>query len=619
MRPVPGMRPVRGLIKLLTPDQPLELQIVGRTLWHAVLVGLGAGIIGCLFFAGSELLFTLMFEQLAGYEPLTARGESVWHFGGAGDLRLWLLPLIPALGALFAGWITRFAPECRGGGGDATIDAFHRADGVMRRRVLWVKPLASIATLGSGGSGGREGPTMLIGGALGSTIAGLLRVSARERRALMLAGVAAGIAAVFRTPLGAALIAIEMLYRDDFESEAFIPAVLASVIAYSISISIFGEATLFGYLAPYAFRPEHIPLYIALAVFVSAGAILFLGTLRLAHRLFARIACPDWIRPALGGLALGVFVLATIHWLGPLVGRPDRGLGGFGGGYGAAQVAITGAPWVSSDWTGVQLLLSLALAKVVATSLTLGSGGSAGDFAPSLAIGALLGGGFGLAARLLLDDPTIQPGAFALVGMGTFYGGIAKTPLAALVLVCEMAGSYDLLVPLMLAGGVAFVALRRISLYHAQVPAMRDSPVHKRDADPLQRMKCRDVIRGERAVVTLSPAMDVGALTAVAERAADQDVFPVVDGVGGGLRGLVAAEALRVIASNPELHRVAIVADIMAEAVSVTADQDLRVAASLMIAHDLRAIPVVDPVSGAIAGLLDEHDIAAAALGGRTA
>jgi CIC family chloride channel protein len=610
------MRPVRGLVALMTPERPLELQIVGRTLWHAALVGLGAGILGCLFFAGSEYLFMLAVEQLAGYESLRATGEPSWNHGGGGEYRWWLLLALPAVGALVAGLITQYAPECRGGGGDATIGAFHRSDGVIRRRVLWVKPLASIATLGSGGSGGREGPTMLIGGALGSTIARLLRVSARERRALMVAGVAAGISAVFRTPLGAALIAIEMLYRDDFESEAFIPAVLASVIAYSISISIFGESTMFGRLAPHVFHPQHIPLYILLAVFISGCASAFVGSLRLAHRIFDAIPCRDWMRPALGGLALGVFVVATLHFVGPMMGRPDRGLGGLGGGYGAAQVAITGAEWLPSNWTGVQLLFSLAAAKIVATALTLGSGGSAGDFAPSLAVGGLLGGGFGLAAQLVLDDPTIQPGAFALVGMGTFYGGVAKTPLAALVLVCEMAGSYDLLVPLMLAVGVAFVALRRIPLYQAQVPTIHDSPVHQREADPLLRLRCRDVLRADRAFVALSPEMDVPSLTAITERAADQDVFPVVDR-GGVLRGLLPAEALRVVASNPELQQVAIVADMMSAPVSLRTDQDLREAAELLITHDLRSVPVIDPQSGAIVGLLDEHDIAAAALGSR--
>ncbi len=278
-----AVRPVRNLVALIAPvDQPLELQIVGRTLLHAALVGLGAGVLGCLFFAGSELLQNLLLEQLAGYEPLRAHGERVWGAPPASTLNFWLLALIPAVGALVGSFITRYARECRGGGGDATIDAFHEHGGAIRRRVLWVKPLASIATLGSGGSGGREGPTMQIGAALGSTVGRYLRVSARERRVLMVAGIAAGISAVFRAPLGAALIAIEMLYRDDFESEALIPSVLASVIAYSVAISVFGQSTLFGHLQPFSFRPEHIPLYIGLAILISAAASSFVGSLRLA-------------------------------------------------------------------------------------------------------------------------------------------------------------------------------------------------------------------------------------------------------------------------------------------------------------------------------------------------
>jgi CIC family chloride channel protein len=607
------LRPMRGLLALITPaEQPLELQIVGRTLLHAALVGLGGGILGCAFFAGSDLLQNLLLERLAGYEPLRAQGEKVFSTSHASHVHLWLLLIIPALGALVAGLVTRFAPECRGGGGDAAIEAFHHHDGVVRRRVLWVKPIASIATLGSGGSGGREGPTMQIGAALGSTVGRYLKVSPRERRVLMLAGIAAGISAVFRAPLGAALIAIEMLYRDDFESEALIPAVLASVIAYSVAISVFGQSTLFGHLAPFSFRPAHIPLYIILAVVVSAGASLFVGTLRLTRRLTNRLRITAWLKPALGGLALGVFVVLLLHFAGPLFGRADRGLGTLGGGYGAAQVAITGADWLPLGWRGVEILLLLALAKIVASSLTIGSGGSAGDFAPALAIGAMLGGAFGLAARIVFDDPTIQPGAFALVGMATFYGGIANTPLAALVLVCEMAGSYDLLVPLMLAEGIAFVALRRVSLYPAQVPALRDSPVHKREADPLQRLRCHDVLRRDRPFVTVGPHTSVPALTALVERSPDQDVFPVVDDAGL-LCGVVAAEALRIVASNPELHQVAVVADLMAPPASAGIDQDLRTATRLMVAHDLRALPILGP-GGAIVGLLDEHDISATLL-----
>src|SRR5205823_11541700 len=189
--------------------------------------------------------------------------------------RPWLLAIVPAVGALASGMISELAPETRGGGGDAMINAFHRQDGVVRKRVAWVKGLASIFTLGTGGSGGREGPTMQIGGALGSTCAWLLRVDARERRILMVSGVAAGIAAVFRTPLGAALLAVEVLYRDDFEADALIPAVLASVVAYSVVITIFGESTLFAQPSRFPFVPAHLWLYGLMAILVTLLATLF--------------------------------------------------------------------------------------------------------------------------------------------------------------------------------------------------------------------------------------------------------------------------------------------------------------------------------------------------------
>src|ERR1041384_5975042 len=172
------------------------------------------------------------------------------------------------------------------------IEAFHQHDGVMRGRVIWVKAGASLFTLGAGGSGGREGPTMQIGAAIGSTVGRALRVTGRERRILMVAGVAAGMAAVFRTPLGAALLAVEVLYRDDFEADALVPAVLSSVIAYSVVISIYGESTLFARAPRYPFHAGHLPVYAVLALFTALLAALFVTTLRTVQRLTDRLRVP---------------------------------------------------------------------------------------------------------------------------------------------------------------------------------------------------------------------------------------------------------------------------------------------------------------------------------------
>ena len=282
---------------------PLDLRIVGRMLFHAAVVGMAAGFAGALFFGSLEYVQRFLLEDLAGYTVLRAHGETFAARQGPRIFRPWLLVLLPALGGLACGLLTRLAPEARGGGGDAMIEAFHHNGGIIRRRVIWVKALASLFTLGTGGAGGREGPTMQIGGALGSVVARILGVSARERRILLIAGVAAGISAVFRTPLGAALLAVEVLYRDGYESDALIPAVLASVVSYSVVISIFGESTLFAHAPRFPFVPRHLPLYGLLAILVAALAVVFVSTLRRTKKAFNALPVPSWARPALGGLA----------------------------------------------------------------------------------------------------------------------------------------------------------------------------------------------------------------------------------------------------------------------------------------------------------------------------
>lgn len=451
--------------------EAMDLAALRRELFHSVLVGAGAGLVGAAFFFLSELVQRGLLEGLAGYTPLRALGESSGPHATSTLFRPWLLVLLPALGGLVVGLIARYAPEVSGGGTDAMLDAVHHRDGVIRGRVLWAKAVASIAALGTGAAGGREGPTMLLGGSLGTWVARGLNLGAKERRVLVVAGAAAGIAAVFRTPLGAALLAVEVLYRDGFESDALVPAVLSSVTGYSVAILLFGETTLFAHSARYPFVPVHLLLYGLLAVVVAFFAIAFLSLIGAVRRILRSLDLPAWLVPGVAGLGLGALATTAILTFQGPEAKAGQGLGILGGGYGAAQLAISGGPLLGEGWDAVQVLLLLGVAKLLGSALTLGSGNSAGDFAPSLALGGLFGGAFGRAAQILLDDPRLDPGAFALVGMGAFYGGIAHVPLAAMVLVCEMARSYDLLVPLMLAEAIAVVVLRKHSLYHAQLKA----------------------------------------------------------------------------------------------------------------------------------------------------
>lgn len=439
-----------------------------KLLIQSALVGVVAGVSGCGFYSALEAMQRTVLEGWAGYTPLAAAGEGIVRETLTTPFRPWMLCVLPAVGALLGGVVSfRFAPETRGGGADGIIAAYHK-DGTVRRRVAVIKAVSSVFCLGFGGSGGREGPIMQVGGAIGSFVGRVLKLDARAQRILLVAGIAAGVAAIFRTPLGAALLAVEVLHRDSFESEALVPSVVASVVSYSIFISIYGESTLFAHAARYPFVPGHLPLYMLMAWLLSAAGIALLWVFRRISASLSKASAPDWLRPAFGGLLLGVIAVPILLHVGPLIGGAGRGIGILGGGYGAAQLAITGAPWFAEGWLAVELLCLLSLLKVIATALTVGSGGSAGVFGPFLSVGAMLGGAFGRTAELVLADPHIDPGSFALVGMAAFWGGLAHCPLAALVLVCELAGSYDLLVPLMAASAVAFVTLREHSLYSTQ-------------------------------------------------------------------------------------------------------------------------------------------------------
>jgi CIC family chloride channel protein len=534
---------------LLAQEAPLELRLVGRGLLHAGTVGIAAGLIGAAFFAALEIAQRLVLGGIAGFEPLRARGETFLGTGPERILRPGILVLLPALGALASGVLTSLlAPEAAGGGGDAAIEAYHHG-GVIRRRVIAVKGIAATLALSAGGAGGREGPTMQIGAAIGAAVGRLLPTSRAERRVLVVAGIAAGIAAVFRTPLGAALLATEMLYRDDFEAEALIPAIFASVVSYSIVIALFGESTLFGDLPRFRFVPGHLLLYALLALVISVIGVAFVRVLRTVQRLSGALPIAAWGRPAVGGLLMGLVGTGVMLWMRDAHGPAAAGFGVFGGGYGALQAAMSGADWLPSGRGAVLLLAGVAIAKLVAASLTIGTGAAAGDFAPSLTIGGLVGASFGFAAQALFPDLRIQPAAFALVGMGTFYGGLAHAPLSALVLVAELAGSYDLLVPMMLAIGIAYVALRNHSLYPAQVSSRATSPAHQHfgGASSAPGAVASSTVRDHVVRPALAPMREHTSLSEIAEagaRAGEQRVIALVGPAGfAGLVELATVEA----------------------------------------------------------------------------
>lgn len=581
---------------------PADLRIASRVVLHALLVGAVAGLVGAGFFGLLEVAQHFILEMAVGVTLFKAHGEELFTEHGHGFV-WWLVILVPALGGLVCGLLTRYVPQARGGGADVAIEAFHHRGGKVAKRVGIVKALASLATLGTGGAGGREGPTMLIGSVVGSMVARWLKLSQRERRVLLLAGVAAGVSAVFRTPLGAALLAVEILYRDGFEADALVPCVLASVVGYSVVITLYGESTLFTVTDRFPFRPSDLPLYALLAVIVAGVAGAFVTALHRAHAFFDRVAI-TWLRPALGGLATGLLACAV---LALTANKVENGLSVMTGGYGLAQLAISGASWLGPGWGACGTLGLLCVAKLLATSFTVGSGGSAGDFAPSIVLGGLTGAMFGRAAQLVLGDPTLNPAGFALVGMGAFYGGAAHVPLAALVLVCEMAHSYDLLVPLMVAEAIALILLRKRTLYPAQLGSFIESPAH-RDAlvfDLLRAVRV-DGLKLKRPV-TFRPYTSAQAMLDASAEAGEAEIFPVTD-EAGNISGIVVSHALRLLAVERDALSVTVAADIADPGIAVTLHDDLRRATEIMADRGVHEVPVVD-ASGKLVGILDEGEI----------
>lgn len=340
--------------------------------------------------------------------------------------------LIPAIGGAIVGSIVYFwAREARGHGVPEVMEAVAVKGGRIRPRVAVVKSLASAICIGSGGSVGREGPIVQIGSALGSTLGQLFKFSTKSIRLLVACGAAGGISATFNAPIAGVFFASEVILGN-FEVTSFASIVLSSVTACVISRAYLGNYPAF--FVP-KYEPLHVAgilLYLLLGVIAALIAQLFVYVLYKTEDIFDALKFPEYIKPILGGAMLGILVYLSGH----------DGL--FGVGYNAIEEALSGKIVFT-------MLLSLVFLKILATSLTLGSGGSGGVFAPSLFIGAMLGGAYGTLAHNIWPTHTAHIGAYALVGMGALFAGAANAPITAILIVFEMTSDYKIILPLMIA------------------------------------------------------------------------------------------------------------------------------------------------------------------------
>ena len=383
----------------------------------------------------------------------------------------WVFGVVPALGGLIVGlFIHKIAraPETAGQGTDKMIYSFHNQGGNVRARVAPVKFLASIVTLSTGGSAGYEGPISQIGSGIASTICKFFKMPRMMRGQFLLAGTAAGLGAIFKAPLAGALTSVEMLYREDFESNAFATSIVSSVVSFTVYIAFVGTAPIIGGVPAFPFT-NAVELFACalLGIFCFPFSYLYVRCYYASERRFNKVALPLWLKPAIGGAFISVLVVIF----------PEVS----GGGFGFIDDLMAG--FVPHSMWGVFLLSQIVIAKIVATALTVGSGGSGGVFGPSLFIGGIVGAIFAGLCEIMFPGAVRMPEMFILVGMAAFFAGAAKAPIAGVVMVCEMTGSYSLLPGLLIAAVMHMAFSRNWTIYKSQVLNKFASPAHRRDMD----------------------------------------------------------------------------------------------------------------------------------------
>jgi chloride channel protein, CIC family len=407
------------LVERFTPDETTIMVAV------AALVGLIGGF--------GAILFRWLVDLFQGL--VIGSGEHTVEL--VEPLPIWMKILLPVAGGLIVGPLVHFgAREAKGHGVPEVMDAMTFKKGVIRPVVAAVKILASALTIAFGGSVGREGPIVQIGAAMGSTLGQWLRFSPQRLRTLIGCGAAAGIAATFNAPIAGVFFALEILMRD-FAIRTFSPIIVASVVATAVSREFLGDTPAFPVPGFAIHGAQDLPLYILLGLLVGLVGVVYVRTLYASEEAFERLPVPEWIKPAIGGLGLGLLLVVF-----PQV---------YGVGYGSMVSILDGG----MVW---QLMALLVVVKLVAVNLTLGSGFSGGIFAPALFLGGMLGGAFGSLLQKVYPNFVEAVGAFAMVGMAAMVGAVTGGPLTAILILFEMTGEYHVILPLMLASiGAALV------------------------------------------------------------------------------------------------------------------------------------------------------------------
>jgi len=543
----------------------------------AVLVGLAGGI-GAVGFRYLILLFQTISYGTDG-NLLQLAQSTPWY------LRLW----IPAAGGLVVGPLVYFfAKEAKGHGVPEVMESVALRSGIIRKRIVLIKSLASAICIGTGGSVGREGPIVQIGSAIGSTIGQMLKISADRIRTLVGCGAAAGIAATFNAPIAGSMFALEVVLGD-FGLATFSPIVISSVVATAVSRHFLGDAPAFVVPAYELISAWEFPLYVMLGLVCALVAVSFTSVLYRLEDLFDAIKFPDYLKAALGGFVLGAMGLVFPHVLGV--------------GYGTIDLALIG----NLSWW---LLLSLAVCKILATSITIGSGGSGGIFAPSLFMGAMAGGFFGTLAHAVFPGVTASPGAYSMVGMGAVVSGTTHGPMSAILILFEMTGDYKIILPLMIACIISYLASSQLlqeSIYTLKLARRGINIRGGKEVNILKSMPVMDVMNPQPE--TIAESLSLREFSEKISKS-KHNSFPIVN-KEGNLTGILSFLDYHDAVSDENLKDLIVAKDLATlNVVTVSSDDNLYSALEKITSKDFSILPVVDKDnSSVLLGVLTRRDI----------
>jgi CIC family chloride channel protein len=539
----------------------------------AVLVGLGGGFGAVAFRWLIETFHGVFFDTLG--EWLSFLGP--YH-----------VILLPALGGLAVGMLVHFVtPEAKGPGVSSVMEAIALRGGRIRPLIIAVKPIATSITLGSGGSGGREGPIVQIGAAIGSALSQLARLSDERTKNLAACGAAAGIAATFNAPLAGVMFALEVLLAE-FGLVQFTSVVVASVIASVIGHAYFGSAPAFAFPPSAPPHTWELPIYALLGVAAAVVGVGFIRALYGLDDLFENWLLPPYLRPAVGGLAVGVIGLRFPRILGV--------------GYDSIEAVLF-------DQLALASIIILGLLKIVAASITIGSGGAGGIFGPCLFIGAMLGGLFGQLVHQAVPGALV-PSAYTLVGMSAVFGAASRAPITAILTLFEMTHDYNAMLPLMLSTVVGAIIARHLlseSIYTVKLSRRGIDVYGGRDLNLMSTILVKEAMTPIEEMTTVTPETPLTELATIFDET-HYHGLAVLD-EHNHLKGVVSLSDLEQ-AQTRQLMRGA-VRDIHTTNVRTAfPDETLEDALRHFGALDVGRIPVVNrATSNQVVGMLRRGDI----------